>query len=73
MGLDFGAMLKFTEQIFNLGTISPGDYADYYAVDDLGEFFQFSKPARKFEKIQAPLGKEIFLDPNRLQGPPDDE
>jgi phospholipase C len=73
MGLDFGAMLKFIEEIFNLGTIPPGDYADYYANDDLGEFFQFSKPARRFQSVTAPLGKEVFLDPTRPQDPPDND
>jgi phospholipase C len=73
MGLDFGAMLKFTEEIFNLGVIPPGDYADSYANDDLGEFFQFSKPPRTFESIAAPVKKEVFLDPKRPQGPPDND
>ena len=73
VGLDFGSMLKFTEEIFNLGTIPPGDYADYYATDDLGEFFQFSKPPRSFQSINAPSGKEVFLDPNRPRIPPDDD
>jgi phospholipase C len=73
MGLDFGAMLKFTEEIFNLGNIPPGNYADYYANDDLGEFFQFSKPPRSFQSITAPLGKEVFLDPKRPRGAPDND
>jgi hypothetical protein len=73
MGLDFGAMLKFTEEIFDLGVIPPGDYADSYANDDLGEFFQFSKPPRAFESIAAPVKKEVFLDPKRPQGPPDND
>jgi phospholipase C len=73
MGLDFGAMLKFIEEIFNVGYIPPGDYADSYANDDLGEFFQFSKPPRSFESISAPLKKEVFLDPKRQMGPPDND
>jgi phospholipase C len=73
MGLDFGSMLKFTEEIFNLGTIPPGDYADAYAVDDLGEFFQFSNPPRSFQNISAPLGKEVFLDPKRPITEPDND
>ena len=67
MGLDFGAMLKFIEEIFNVGNIPPGNNADYYASDDLGEFFQFSKPPRKFQRITAPLGEEVFLDPKRVR------
>ncbi len=73
MGLDFGAMLKFIEEIFNVGYISPGDYADSYANDDLGEFFQFHKPPRSFESIQAPVKKEVFLDPKRPMLPPDND
>lgn len=73
MGLDFGAILKFIEEIFNLGTIPPGDYADYYANDDLGEFFQFGKQPRTFQSIQAPLEKEVFLDPKRYHGSPDND
>jgi phospholipase C len=73
MGLDFGAMLKFIEEIFNVGTVPPGNYADFYANDDLGEFFQFSKPPRTFQRIQAPLPPEIFLDPKRMQGAPDND
>jgi phospholipase C len=71
--LDFGAMLKFIEEIFNLGPIPPGDYADSYAYDDLGEFFQFSKPPRPFQSISAPVAPEVFLDPNRPQDPPDND
>jgi phospholipase C len=75
--LDFGAMLKFTEEIFGgLGTISNDPlnrYADYYAYDDLSEFFQFTQPPRSFETIQAPLDKSVFLDPNRPAEPPDND
>jgi phospholipase C len=73
MGLDFGAMLKFIEEIFNVGVIPPGDYADSYANDDLGEFFNFSSPPRAFQSISAPLKKEVFLDPKRPVGPPDND
>jgi phospholipase C len=73
MGLDFGAMLKFIEEIFDLGTIPPGDYADSYANDDLSEFFQFTKPARPFQSITAPVRPEVFLDPQRAQDPPDND
>jgi hypothetical protein len=65
MGLDFGAMLKFIEQIFNVGTIPPGNLIDSFAADDLGEFFEFSAPPRSFTSITAPDGPEVFLDPKR--------
>lgn len=73
MGLDFGAMLKFVEKIFNLSTIPPGNNADAYSIDDLSEFFQFNKPPRSFQSINAPFGKAVFLDPNRPQTPADNE
>jgi phospholipase C len=73
MGLDFGAMLLFTEEIFNLGTIPPGDYADSYANDDLSEFFQFNNPPQSFQAINAPFKADVFLDPNRPKLPPDDD
>jgi len=76
--LDFGAILKFIEEVFGgLGTISPdplNPYADYYAYDDLGEFFDFTPPHRRsFESIQAPLKEEVFLNPNRPIEPPDND
>ena len=71
--LDFGAILKFTEEIFNLGTIPPGTGVDSFAYDDLGEFFQFNLPPRPFEVINAPLSKEVFLDPKRPITAPDDD
>jgi len=73
MGLDFGAMLRCIEEIFNLGRIPGGIYADSYAVDDLGEFFQFSKPPRSFQSISAPSSREVFLDPNRPITPADND
>jgi phospholipase C len=73
MGLDFGAMLKFAEQIFNVGTIPPGTYADAWAIDDLSEFFQFNAAPRPFVSISAPLSKEVFLDPKRPVTQPDDD
>ncbi len=77
MGLDFGAMLKFIEEIFNLGSIPPnsdsGNYADAYANDDLGEFFQFTKPPNSFQSIQAPLKEEFFMNPKRPIEPPDND
>lgn len=77
MGLDFGAILKFTEEVFGVvGTISDdptNEYADYYANDDLGEFFQFNNPPLAFQKITAPLKEDVFLDPKRpIEGPDND-
>jgi phospholipase C len=77
MGLDFGATLKFIEEVFgDIGTISDdpsNPYADYYANDDLGEFFQFNQPPHSFQLINAPLKQEFFLNPNRPIEPPDND
>ena len=73
MGLDFGAMLRCIEDVFNLGRIPPGEGADSYAIDDLSEFFNFSAPPRAFQGINAPVKPEVFLDPNRPIIPPDND
>jgi phospholipase C len=77
MGLDFGAMLKFIEEVFGgIGTISddPSNrYADYYSKSDLGDFFNFNQPPRAFKSIQAPLQEKILLDPKRPIEPPDND
>jgi phospholipase C len=77
MGLDFGAILKFIEEVFGgLGTISSdpfNPYADYYAKDDLHGFFKFTQPARLFQAIQAPLKEQVFLDPTRPIDAPDND
>lgn len=75
--LDFGAMLKFVEEVFgNIGTISSdpsNPYADEYAYDDLHEFFDFNQHARPFESIQSPLNEDVFLNPDRPMEPPDND
>jgi phospholipase C len=77
MGLDFGAILKFTEQVLGIdGVISndpTNEYADYYATDDLSEFFQFDLVPLPFEPINAPLKEDVFLDPNRPHDGPDND
>jgi phospholipase C len=40
---DFGSMLKFTEDNFNLGLVGPGTFADSYA-DNLQDFFTLTTP-----------------------------
>lgn len=72
-GLDYGTLLKFIESIFNLGNIPPGNNADFYANGDLGAFFQFNKPPRAFQSIQAPLKEGFFLDRKRPIEPPDND
>jgi phospholipase C len=50
---DTGSILKFIETVFGLPLIPPGTYADSRA-DDLMDFFDFVRPARKFVTIRAP-------------------
>jgi phospholipase C len=76
MGMDFGTILKFIEQTFDLGNIPTGDlgaFADYYSYGDLSEFFRFGAAPRSFQSIAAPLKDDVFLDPKRLLGPPDND
>lgn len=73
---DFGAILKFVEEIFNLSAISDNRanlFADSYTYNDLHEFFQFRRSPRPFQSIQAPLTEDIFLDPKRPIDPPDND
>lgn len=74
-GLDFGTILKFIEGVFNLETIPNKDglsFGDSWSNGDLSEFFQFSN-ARSFQAITAPLSANVFLNPDRPIGPPDNE
>ncbi len=69
---DFGSILHFTEQVFGLGYIPPGNFADSRA-DDLADFFDFSAKPRPFEEIDAPLPPSFFLNDTRPPLPPDDD
>jgi phospholipase C len=57
---DFGSMLKFIENVFNLGLIAPGTFADSKA-DGLADFFNFQAPPRAFVPISAPYPVSYFL------------
>ena len=75
-GLDFGTILKFIEEVFNLSNINSGDlgsFADQWSNGDLSDFFQFSQPPNDFQSIQAPFKPDFFLDPKRPMDPPDDD
>ena len=69
---DFGSILRFVETVFDLGRIPPGNFVDARA-DDLGDFFDFSKPRRAFAKIAQPLASSRFLDRKRPMTPPDND
>ena len=69
---DFGSILHFVETVFDLGTIPPGDFVDARA-DDLGDFFDFTKPPRPFTSITQPVPTSHFLDRSRKMSPPDND
>jgi phospholipase C len=76
MGEDFGTILKFIEGTFGLPNIDSGTlggFADSYAYGNLSEFFDFNQPPSTFQTIPAPVKEEVFLDPKRLMGPPDND
>jgi hypothetical protein len=66
---EFGSILKFTEETFNLGSLNTTDVRS----DDLSDCFDFSKEPRTFTPIPAPLDAEYFLkQPMSSQDPDDD-
>ena len=66
---EFGSILKFTEETFNLGSLGTTDIR----ADDLSDCFDFSKAPSKFQRIAAPHGAAYFL--KQLVSPqePDDD
>jgi phospholipase C len=58
---DFGSILKFTEEVFNLPSLG---YADAYA-DDLSDCFNFSQGPKKFHTIAAPHDADYFFSDRR--------
>lgn len=57
VNFEFGSILKFVEQTFDLGSLGTTDVR----AKSLGDVFQFKKPARSFVKIPASLSPEYFL------------
>jgi phospholipase C len=66
---EFGSILKFTEETFNLGSLGTTDVR----ADDLSDCFNFSKEPRKFVPIPAPRDAEYFVKLPNSDDPPDDE
>jgi phospholipase C len=66
---DFGSILKFVEETFNLPSLG---YADAPA-DDLADCFNFSQTPIPFTTIAAPLKAEFFLNDTRPHTDPDDD
>ncbi len=65
---DFGSILHFTEEVFNLPSLG---FADSRA-DDMSDCFQFTEP-RKFHRIQAPYDEHYFVTHKFSPGSVDDD
>lgn len=70
---DFGSILKFIENVYNLPTIDPRvRFADARA-DDLSDCFNFSQTPLTFSTIPAPYSASHFLNDKRPPVDPDDD
>jgi phospholipase C len=66
---EFGSILKFTEEVFNLPSLGTTDERS----DDLSDCFDFAQKPRKFQQIPAVLGADYFLrQPITSQSPDSD-
>jgi phospholipase C len=66
---DFGSILKFVEETYNLPSLG---YADAVA-DDLSDCFNYNQTPTPFQTIVAPLKADYFLNDRRPQTGPDDD
>jgi phospholipase C len=66
---DFGSILHFTEEVFNLPSLG---YADARA-DDLSDCFNFSQKPRSFHPVAAKYDAKHFLDDDTPPEPPDND
>jgi len=66
---DFGSILKFIENNFNLPSLG---YADAQA-DDLSDCFNLNQAPIPFQTIPAPLNAEHFINDKTPPTPPDDD
>ncbi|HEY2474454.1 MAG TPA: alkaline phosphatase family protein [Candidatus Cybelea sp.] len=66
---EFGSILKFTEEAFDLGSLGTTDVR----ADDFADCFLFSHKPRAFKPIPAPLGRDYFLHQPAGNAPPDDD
>jgi phospholipase C len=69
---DFGSILRYVEETFDLGLIPPGNFADARA-DNLMDFFDFSKTPRSFVSIPTKVPTAKFLDRKRPMMAPDND
>ena len=74
---DFGSILKFIEETFNLPTVAPGAtpaYADALSTGaDLSDCFDFTQTPLTFQTIQAKHDASYFLHDTRPPADPDDD
>jgi phospholipase C len=66
---DFGSILKFVEEVFNLPSLG---YADSRA-DDFSDCFDLTQKPIPFQPVAAKLGGEFFLSDTRPAAPPDND
>jgi phospholipase C len=66
---EFGSILKFTEEQFNLGSLGTTDVR----ADDLSDCFNFSRAPSKFHVIPAPHHADYFLKQPVSHISPDDD
>jgi phospholipase C len=66
---DFGSILRFIEENFDLPSLG---YADAYA-DNLSDCFNYNQTPLKFQTIPAALSAEHFLNDRRPPTDPDDD
>jgi phospholipase C len=66
---DFGSILNFTEQVFQLSSLG---YADARA-DNLSDCFNFNQAPLQFHAIAAPLGADHFRNDRTPPTDPDDD
>jgi phospholipase C len=66
---DFGSILKFTEEVFQVPSLG---YADA-AADDLADCFNLAQTPLTFQTITAPLNAAFFLNDKRPPEGPDND
>jgi phospholipase C len=66
---EFGSILKFIEETFNLGSLDTTDER----ANDFADCFNFAAPARKFTRIRAAYSADYFLRQPISDRVPDDD